>query len=153
MNRQLGLKTVLVAGADACLRELLVEILEDLGIQTIGVAQDGHEINSMVDALQPDLVVVDMPLPGYDTDVFHHLKAPADAGGIPVLALTDLIWHGRCKDTPCEVCDDRICKPFDVDFITARLQHWLGLPAGDDESATESDPHDPQLAELSLSGR
>ncbi|HEX2203115.1 MAG TPA: response regulator, partial [Longimicrobium sp.] len=58
---------VLVAEDSHAARELLVAILEsDPGIEVVGQAADGAEAVEMAERLRPDLVTMDIQMPGMD---------------------------------------------------------------------------------------
>jgi DNA-binding NarL/FixJ family response regulator len=54
---------VIVADDSAVIRKGVVRILADAGIEVVGEARDAEELLSMVEALKPDLCVVDIRMP------------------------------------------------------------------------------------------
>ncbi|MFN2557043.1 MAG: response regulator [Nitriliruptorales bacterium] len=63
MNAQVGPTRVALADDDVLLREGLASLLERSGYQVVGRVGDSSELLSLVRALQPDLVVVDIRMP------------------------------------------------------------------------------------------
>jgi DNA-binding NarL/FixJ family response regulator len=57
---------VMVADDDDDLREALSEVLEDLGFTVVGSAADGSEAVSMAEDLVPDVILMDIRMPGLD---------------------------------------------------------------------------------------
>ncbi len=55
---------VILADDHALVREGLRRLLEDAGVQVIGEASDGHETLEMVAMLDPDVVLMDIGMPG-----------------------------------------------------------------------------------------
>jgi two-component system, cell cycle response regulator DivK len=69
-------------------RELIVEILDHAGYR-VEEARDGHEALEKVGQLLPDLVMMDLSLPGVDGwEVTRRIKAMKKTRGIPVMAFT-----------------------------------------------------------------
>ena len=60
-----GQKRVLVVDDSAIIRERLHGILDDLhGVTVVGEAEDGRQAVEMVEALQPDVVILDIRMHG-----------------------------------------------------------------------------------------
>ena len=56
-------KKVLVVEDDHLVSEMIRGMLEDLGYEIAGVAEDGHEALEMVRKLRPDVVLMDIKMP------------------------------------------------------------------------------------------
>ena len=70
-----GALRVLVADDEPTIREFLRTVLEVDGLEVIGFAGDGHEVLRQVAATQPDVVVLDLMMPGMSgLDVLPLLK-------------------------------------------------------------------------------
>jgi len=59
-------RRVLVAEDEALIRLDLAEMLKEEGYEVIGQAIDGHEAVEMAEQLKPDLVIMDVKMPGRD---------------------------------------------------------------------------------------
>ena len=57
---------VMVADDDAQLREALAELLDDLGFTLVGSAVDGSQAVTMAEALEPDVILMDIRMPNMD---------------------------------------------------------------------------------------
>lgn len=58
---------VLVVDDSALMREVICDVLAGLpDIVVVGVARDGHEALVKVEDLQPDIVTLDLHMPGMD---------------------------------------------------------------------------------------
>jgi CheY-like chemotaxis protein len=80
--------TVLICDDDDPLRELVRESLAD-GDYVFAEARDGDEAIASIDAQEPDLVVLDMMMPGRSgLDVLRELRRQPRHAAIPVLMLT-----------------------------------------------------------------
>lgn len=65
-GEQAPARRVVVAEDEALIRVDIVEILEAAGYEVVGEATNGEEAVSLVDELAPDLVVMDVKMPGMD---------------------------------------------------------------------------------------
>ena len=115
-------RTILLVDDDALMRRSLAFHLEQAGYQvrTAANAEDGI---SLVKHSPPDLVLLDIALPGMDgLDALREMKAGRD---LPVIFLT-----GRRRELDEVVglelgADDYITKPFDVDVVLAHIKAVL----------------------------
>ena len=116
-------RTVLVVDDDDKLRELLREFLTRNGIDTI-LRPDGSDIEQVIDSREPDLVVLDIMLPGEDgTAICRRLRGRDYE--IPIIMLT-----GRGDEVDRIVglemgADDYLGKPFNPRELLARIEAVL----------------------------
>jgi DNA-binding NarL/FixJ family response regulator len=59
---------VAVADDAVILREGLARLLEEAGFEVVGLAADGEQLLELVDATEPDVVIVDIRMPPTHTD-------------------------------------------------------------------------------------
>jgi DNA-binding NarL/FixJ family response regulator len=59
---------VVVADDSVILREGLARLLEEVGVEVVGLAGDGEELLALVEALEPDVAIVDIRMPPTHTD-------------------------------------------------------------------------------------
>ena len=107
-------------------RDMLSRRLERRGYEVI-VAVDGEEgvARAKVDA--PDVVVMDLSLPGIDGwEATRQLKAAEETRGIPVLALTAHAMAGDREKALAAGCDDFDTKPVDLPRLVDKLEALLG---------------------------
>lgn len=115
-------RTILLVDDDALMRRSLAFHLEQAGYQ-VHTAANGEDAVSFVRNSPPDLVVLDIGLPGMDgLDTLREIKAK---GNLPVIFLT-----GRRRELDEVVglelgADDYITKPFDVDVVLAHVKAVL----------------------------
>ena len=126
---------VLVVEDDRTVAEVVTRYLEREGfvVESVG---DGNEALARADAHLPDLVVLDIMLPGLDgLEVCRRLRSRAP---IPVVMLTA---RGSEEDRVLGLelgADDYVSKPFSPRELTARVKAVLrraGSPLGEVESA------------------
>jgi signal transduction histidine kinase/DNA-binding response OmpR family regulator len=80
--------TVLVIDDDPVVREFLPRRLADLGVR-VETAADGEEGLRLATALSPDVIILDVLMPGMDGwTVLTTLKSTPDLANIPVIILT-----------------------------------------------------------------
>jgi twitching motility two-component system response regulator PilH len=116
---------VLVVDDDAATRMLIAEVLSaELGA-TVRGAGDGHEAIAAIGTAPPDLILLDLKMPGLDGPaVLHWLKSSPRTDGIPVLAVTG--WANAITLQALERrCDGLIGKPFDLDDLVAAVRRLL----------------------------
>jgi CheY-like chemotaxis protein len=118
--------TVLLVDDEDQLRRVMRDLLERDGYKVIE-ARDGVEALDQVDRHGPDIVVLDLNLPGLDGyGVLSHLRSRPATADLPVVVLTA---RGD-EDNEVRVfemgADDFLAKPFRARALTARLQAVLG---------------------------
>jgi DNA-binding response OmpR family regulator len=125
---------ILVVDDEQAITDLLEYNLRQNGYQVV-IARDGHAALRLARAEQPDLIVLDLMLPGPDGfDVCRELRregAPA-LSGVPIIMLT-----ARDEEVDRVVglelgADDYVTKPFSVRELMARVKAVLRRvgPAG-----------------------
>jgi type II secretory ATPase GspE/PulE/Tfp pilus assembly ATPase PilB-like protein/ActR/RegA family two-component response regulator len=120
-----GAKVLLVDDEDM-LRKVMKDLLERDGYHVVE-ARDGVEALDQVDRYGPDIIVLDLNLPGLDGyGVLSHLRSRPATADIPVVVLTArgdeenevrVFEHGA---------DDFLSKPFRARALSARLAAVLG---------------------------
>jgi two-component system, cell cycle response regulator DivK len=92
-------------------RDMYMQYLEFSGLR-VAEAQNGHEALEQAFALLPDLIVMDLSLPGLDGwEATRRLKADERTRAIPVIALTGHALAGHSKGAIEAGCDAFITKP------------------------------------------
>jgi CheY-like chemotaxis protein len=92
-------------------RQMYAEYLAFSGLR-VEEAENGHEALEKAFALLPDLIVMDLSLPGIDGwEATRRLKADARTKRIPVIALTGHALAGHSKGALDAGCDAFITKP------------------------------------------
>jgi CheY-like chemotaxis protein len=127
------------------LRVLLVEDYEDtrkiystylghVGMDVL-TAADGVEGIAKARAFKPDLIVMDLGLPGMDgLEAARHLKADPVTSAIPIIALTAFVFSGRLARAAG--CDAFVAKPCMFDRLVQLI--W-DLTAGARQPLSRTD--------------
>jgi two-component system response regulator MprA len=115
--------SILVVDDERAIRDALQMILTRRGYEVL-LATDGEEALDMVEALRPDLVILDVLLPRMDgLTACRRLRARGD--DVPVLMLTARDTIGD-RVTGLETgADDYLVKPFATDELVARMRALL----------------------------
>jgi two-component system, cell cycle response regulator DivK len=107
-------------------RDMLSRRLQRRGYEVI-VAVDGEEGVVRAKADVPDVVVMDLSLPGIDGwEATRQLKAAAETRAIPVLALTAHAMAGDREKALAAGCDDFDTKPVDLPRLVGKVERLLG---------------------------
>ncbi len=110
-------------------RDILKQQLEYLGYEVVEAA-DGLEGLNQVAKEQPDLVIVDIMMPGIDgKEVTRRLRADSKTKDLPVLAATVLFHSEDIHNCLAAGCNDVLTKPFTLQQLKDRLEK-LSQPAG-----------------------
>jgi CheY-like chemotaxis protein len=106
-------------------RDLLVQLLEEE--YEVVTAADGAAGIEAAARERPDLILMDLSLPGVDGwEATRRLKARRETGSIPVIALTAHAMQGDEERARACGCDDYLTKPIDEDALFAKLARLLG---------------------------
>ena len=114
LHRPARLPVVLVVDDFQDGRELVAEYLTFRGF-TVHTAKDGAEAIEVAEAVRPDVVLLDLSMPGIDGwQAARILKSKPSARKMIVVAVTA---HALARETQAARdagCDGVICKPFDL---------------------------------------
>jgi type II secretory ATPase GspE/PulE/Tfp pilus assembly ATPase PilB-like protein/ActR/RegA family two-component response regulator len=119
-------RKVLLVDDEDSLRKVMKELLERDGY-LVTEARDGVQALDQVDRVGPDIIVLDLNLPGLDGyGVLSHLRSRPATAAIPVIVLT----AKGDEDNEVRVfelgADDFLSKPFRARALSARLEAVLG---------------------------
>src|SRR6185369_5340997 len=118
---------ILVAEDDRDIRQLVADVLEHAGFE-VALAADGPSAIRDAQQLRPDLLVLDLGLPGVDgLDVARTIRRGSD---LPIIMLT-----ARADESDTLVglelgADDYVTKPFSPKELVARVRAVLRRTSG-----------------------
>ena len=99
-------------------------VLKD--IYRVPYAYDGQDAMEMIRKSPPDLVLLDMSLPGKSGFIVaRELKQEDATRRIPLIALTALTMPGDRERILSAGCDDYIAKPYNIDHLKQKIEEWL----------------------------
>jgi len=120
-------KRVLIAEDDPDTAAAMKVALEDRLSVTTDVVTNGALVLDQITARHPDLLILDVSLPGLNgVDVFDLIRGNARCGEVPVLFVTAAPDRAREAFAHCGI-SDVMAKPFDVDEFAARVMDLLAL--------------------------
>ena len=118
--------TVLVCDDEPVLRMLVRATLEQ-GNYTVLEASDGEEALARTHAEQPDLILLDMMMPGRSgSDVLRALRADAATAKTPVIMLTARAQASDREAMSLAGADHYLTKPFSPVGLAALVEQVLG---------------------------
>ncbi len=114
---------VLVVDDVAHGREIFAEYLEFRGFR-VATAEDGIEAMEKAFELRPDVILMDLSLPGIDGwEATRRLKQDERTRAIPIIALTAHALasaHDRAKEVGCDAVVTKPCIPKDLEAEVRR---------------------------------
>ena len=124
------MSTILLVDDEPAITDNLAPLLRRAGFDVV-VAHDGDQALTRLRAGAPDLVVLDVLLPGKDgRAVLRQVRQ--ERGEVPIILLTQVGESGERAMALEEGADDYLNKPFDPHELVARIRAVLrrGRPAG-----------------------
>lgn len=107
-------------------RDMLSRRLVRKGFEVV-TAVDGEQGVALARSAAPDLILMDISLPGLDGwEATRQLKAGPETRAIPIIALTA---HAMASDRDKSLaagCDDYDTKPIDLPRLLEKMQALLG---------------------------
>ena len=106
-------------------REMYAEYLQFSGFR-VAEARNGNEALEQAFALKPDLILMDLSLPGMDGwEATRVLKADERTRTIPVVALTGHALAGASEGAKKAGCDSFVTKPCLPDDLVVEVRRML----------------------------
>ncbi|KAA3655996.1 MAG: PAS domain S-box protein [Calditrichaeota bacterium] len=108
---------ILLVDDDESTREAMRFLLENAGYQ-VEFASDGEKAITLAQRLRPDLILLDVMMPGMDgLQTTRVLKSQKQLRDIPVIALTARAMQEDRENAMDAGCDDFLSKPFEMDVF------------------------------------
>ena len=106
-------------------REMYAEYLQFSGFR-VAEARNGNEAVAQAFSLRPDLILMDLSLPGMDGwEATRLLKADDRTKHIPVVALTGHALAGASEGAKKAGCDSFVTKPCLPDDLVVEVRRML----------------------------
>ena len=119
-------KRILVVDDNPRNLKLAFDVLEDAGYEVVE-AVDAEEAQSMIDRNLPDLILMDIALPGMDgLTLTRKIKANERTKHIRIIALTAFAMKGYDQKALAAGCDGYITKPIDIHQLPVQVAEILG---------------------------
>jgi CheY-like chemotaxis protein len=106
-------------------REMYAEYLQYSGFR-VAEAKNGNEAVTQARSLKPDLILMDLSLPGMDGwEATRVLKADEETKHIPIVALTGHALAGASEGARKAGCDSFVTKPCLPDDLVVEVRRML----------------------------
>jgi CheY-like chemotaxis protein len=110
--------------------KLASDVLESQGF-AVDQARDAEDAQSILKERLPDLILMDIALPGMDgLSLTRLLKADARFAGVPIVALTASAMKGDHEKALAAGCAGYITKPIDTRSFGRMVRDFLPAAAG-----------------------
>ena len=119
-------KHILVVDDNPRNLKLAFDVLEDAGYEVVEAA-DAEKAQIMIDRNLPDLILMDIALPGMDgLTLTRKIKANERTKHIRIIALTAFAMKGDDQKALAAGCDGYITKPIDIHQLPVQVAEILG---------------------------
>ncbi|MBI1985647.1 MAG: response regulator [Rhodospirillales bacterium] len=116
---------VLVIEDNEMNRDMLARRLRRRGFEVV-LAADGETGIGTATQGGPDLILMDLSLPGIDGwETARRLKAAAETAAIPIIALTAHAMTGDREKALAAGCDDYDTKPIELSRLLEKIENLL----------------------------
>ena len=89
-----GRNRVLIADDDAAFRSYLVALVEERGFEVVATVADGQAAVDAADRLEPDLVLMDLDMPGLDgAKATHEIVQRRPDVRVVIVSGSDVVAH------------------------------------------------------------
>ncbi len=106
-------------------RRIMSDMLNAAGFEVIE-AVNGEDGVSMAEANVPDLILMDIQLPGVDGyEATRRIRAKPDLSAIPIIAVTSYALSGDDKKAFEAGCDAYLAKPFSPRVLLAKIREYV----------------------------
>ena len=117
---------ILIVDDSEDMRILLQQILEEEEIYIMQFAEDGQQVLQKAAEFQPDLILLDMSLPGMSGwEIVPQLRAMPTLALIPVIAVTAHVSKVDQERALALGCNAHLGKPFDIEVLIDTITQVL----------------------------
>ena len=118
-------KTILIVEDNELNTRVFQEVLQAHGYECL-VTADGLEAIDLADKHRPDLILMDIQLPGISgIEVTRRLKATEELRHIPVIAVTAFAMKGDEERIRGSGCDGYLPKPIRISTLIEKIEEYL----------------------------
>jgi CheY-like chemotaxis protein len=121
-----GLKKVLLVD-DSSVMLMMERVLLEKEPYTLVSATNGREAVEVAVAERPDLILMDVVMPGMDGfEACRRLRAEGATSQIPIILVTTRGSHAHIERGYESGCTDYVTKPFDSAMLRAKIATLVG---------------------------
>jgi len=111
-------------------RRIARDLLESVGFTTIEASRGDEGVETAA-ATRPDLILMDMQLPGIDGyEATRRIRAIPELAGVPVIAVTSYALSGDDSAALEAGCDAYVSKPYSPRQLLAKIRELLARREG-----------------------
>ena len=128
LNHSMAKKRLLIVDDDVGLTDLLHINLEDTGDYEVQVVNDSKHAISSTREFQPDLILLDIVMPGLDGgEIRNMLREDPELRDIPILVLTALVSSEDAGEEPVIHSGDQVMlpKPFRTPQLIQAIENTI----------------------------
>lgn len=115
---------------DNAVNMILVERIVEAEGHELVKAEDGHTALSLLEDLVPDIILLDINLPGIDgLELARQFKANPRLAPVPLIATTAQVLVGDRERCLAAGCDDYMPKPLDIRKLRQVMRSYLDAAA------------------------
>ena len=116
--------SVLIVDDELMMRKILRLIMHEMGFNVDAEASSGHAVMPIINEQQPDLVLLDINLPGTDgLDLLRRIHA--EHSYIKVVMISSEASQEKVKEAIDNGAVDFIAKPFHPDAVMNKLKRFM----------------------------
>ena len=132
---------ILVVDDEADIRDYITAVLQDAGAE-VHEATDGNEAVEKATKLKPDLITLDLSMPGKDgVEAFNDLRRTPEISQIPICIITGHPeFRSVIYDRPSPPPEGYLNKPVTAEELVRTVSRILGLK---EKKAARSDRKEP----------
>jgi two-component system cell cycle response regulator DivK len=118
-------KRILVVEDNMLVQEVYASALQSLGCEVV-TADDGNEAMELAREETPDLIIMDIMLPGVSgLDLVRTMKADGDLKDVPIIVVTTMAMAGDQQKIRDAGADAYLPKPIQVDEFIESVRRAL----------------------------
>ena len=118
-----GLEKIIYAEDEPDIQEIVKMALEVVGGYTVKICNSGEEALSCIGEFQPDLILLDVMMPGMDgPTTIRSLRAEPETANVPVILITAKVQPHEVAMYKEQGALDVISKPFDPMKLPATIE-------------------------------
>lgn len=119
------MQTILVVDDNLDNRTIIAHMLKLSGFRVV-TAGDGHQAIAMSEHESPDLILMDLAMPGLDGwSAAARIKSSASLAHVPVIAVTGHVTRDDIERALRAGCDDYLVKPIDFETMLLKVRAHL----------------------------
>ncbi len=120
-------KKILIVDDELQIRKMLIKILNREGYE-LDEAIDGAETLRKAEEASPDLILMDLIMPGLDGfEATRRIRRMPHLEKTRIIALSASVYEESRESSLEAGCDDFVSKPVDIDLLLKKIGQHLGI--------------------------